>query len=383
MSKRINYNKDENTAPVDRAIIVPHAAPNAVKRAKSSKMTKGTKALAIVLVILAVIAITFAIIGLIINSYMAKISTTHYEDVKFDENDLNKDITNVQAQMAEKLNPDGYEDIRIDTLENFAEASHSVMSEEHIINFAIYGINKDTDASGGVASFVSVVSFNKETKGVSFAVFKEKILVYIPEREKVGGLQDAYEYGGAALLTKTIKYNFAIDINGYIEVNMKVAARLIDEIDGIEINANSTEVDKAIDSYNEHFGKNVEHPKNSGGNKVKLLGEQALAYLRADYANSNDVFKVLGEKVFKSGLSKIIDCAEIIVDETTASIQKEDFIDVIGMAFAMFGDAATKTTTIGESTFKTLSFNNGNNYIFHCNLEEERAILCKAFYNVD
>ena len=37
MSKKINYNKDESVAPVDRAIIVPNEAPNAVKSAKSSK----------------------------------------------------------------------------------------------------------------------------------------------------------------------------------------------------------------------------------------------------------------------------------------------------------------------------------------------------------
>lgn len=45
MSKRIDYNNDNNIAPADRAVIVPNAAPNAAaSAAKSSKMTKGAKA---------------------------------------------------------------------------------------------------------------------------------------------------------------------------------------------------------------------------------------------------------------------------------------------------------------------------------------------------
>ena len=380
MSKIINYNKNESVAPVDRAVIIPNAAPNAVKKAKSSKMTKGAKVLSIVLVILAIIAIAFAVVSIIINSYVAKINSPHYEDVELKQSNLNYDITNYQTEKAKEFNPDGFEKLCMDKLMNYAEASHSVKSDEKVINFAIYGINTDSNTSGGVASFVSIVSFNKETKKVSFAVFKEKVLVYIPVLADMGGLQDAYEYGGAALLTKTIKYNFGIDINGYIEVNMNAAARLIDNVGGIQIGGTTpVDVNKAIDSYNTKFNKQIAYPDVSN-NKVMLNGDQALAYLRADYANSNEVFKVLADAVFKSGLGGIIDSAEIVLDETKTSIQKDDFIAVVGMALVMLEKAETTTVNIGEETYSVLSFNRGNNYIYYCDMEAERELLINTFY---
>ena len=278
------------------------------------------------------------------------------------------------------MKPEGYEELCKETLLNYAEASHSVKSDENVINFAIFGINKDSNSDGGIASFVSVVSFNKETKKVTFAVFKEQVIVYIPVYAGMGGLQDAYEYGGAPLLAKTIKYNFGIDINGYIEVNMDVAARLVDNVGGIQItNTDTTKVINAIDSYNEKFGKTVEYPDVSNG-KAMLNGEQALAYLRADYQNSNEVFKVLGDAVFKSGLKGIIDNAEIVLDETKTAIQKDDFIEVAKLALAMLKNAETTTITVGEKTYDQLNFNRQNNRVFYCDMVTEREALVNALY---
>ncbi len=377
MSKRIDYNNDNNIAPADRAVIVPDAAPNAAPAtAKSSKMTKGAKTLAVILIVIAICAIAMLTLSLIINSYVAKINNPHYEDVVIE---LAPEITNEQIAKAEELKPDGYEELCMETLLNYAEASHSVKSDEKIYNFAIYGINKFDNSKGGIASFVSVASFNKETKKVTFVVFKEMALAYIP-MVGMGGLQDAYEWGGAPLLTKTIKHNYGIDINGYVEVNMNVAARLVDNVGGIQLpNTNQTKVNDAIDSYNAKFNKTVAYPNVSNG-KAMLNGEQALAYLRADYENSNEVFKILGDVVFKSGLKGIINNAEIVLDETQTSILKDDFIDVTKMALAMFKNVETKTINVGESTYDVLHFNLANHRVFYCDMEAEREALVNAIY---
>ena len=378
MSKRIDYNNDNNIAPADRAVIVPNAAPNAAaSAAKSSKMTKGAKALAIILIVIAVCAIALLVVNLVVNSYVNKINNPHYDDVVIN---IAPEITNEQVSTAIELNPEGFEELCMNTLLNYAEASHSIKADENVYNFAIYGINKTSDNSqGGIATFVSVVSFNKETKKVTYAVFKEMVLTYIP-MVGMGGLQDAYEWGGAPLLTKTIKHNFGIEINGYIEVNMDVAATLVNNVGGIQIpNTDQGKVNDAIDAYNAKFGKNVEYPNVSNG-KVTLNGEQTMAFLRADYDNSNDVFKVLGDTVFKSGLSGIIDNAKIVLDETQTSISKDDFIDVAKMALAMLGNAETSIVNVGESTYDVLSFNRQNHRVFYCDMEAERTALVNALY---
>ncbi len=379
MSKRIDYNNENNIAAADRATINPNKAPNAAPAsAKSSKMTAGAKVLAIVLIVLAVCAVALLVINLIVDSYVSKINTPGYEDAVIQ---LAPEITDVQVSKAEEMNPEGYEELCMETLLNYAEASHSIKSDKNVYNFAIYGINKFADSNeGGIASFVAVASFNKNTKQVTYAVFKEKVLTYIP-MVGMGGLQDAYEWGGAALLTKTIKHNFGIDINGYIELDMTVATKLIDNAGGLALTGlDGAKVNDAITSYNEKFGTTVESV-NVSNNKATLNGLQTLAYLRADYEDSNLVFKALGDTIFKSGFKGVKSGVEIVLDGTKTSIEKDDFVAVGKMALSMLKKAESKVVNVGASTYDQLSFNLANNRVFYCDMVAEREALVNALYS--
>jgi len=378
MSKRIDYKNENNIASADKATIAPNQAPNAAPvAAKSSKMTNGSKILAIVLIVLAACAIALLVINLIIDSYVSRINTPHYEDVVIE---LAPEITDEQVSKAQEMNPDGFEELCMETLLNYAEASHAIKSDENIYNFAIYGINKFADSNdNGIASFVAVASFNKTTKQVTYAVFKEKILTYIP-MVGMGGLQDAYEWGGAALLTKTIKHNFGIDINGYIEIDMTSAANFIDNAGGLALSGlDSKKVNDAIVSYNEKFGTEVASVEVSSG-KATLNGLQTLAYLRADYEDSNSVFKALGDTIFKSGLKGIKSGVEIVLDGTKTSVQKDDFVAVGKMAVSMLKNAESKVVTVGASTYGEFAFNARNNRVYFCDMIAEREILVNALY---
>ena len=205
------------------------------------------------------------------------------------------------------------------------------------------------------------------------------MLTYIP-MVGMGGLQDAYEWGGAALLTKTIKHNFGIDINGYIEVDMTVAANLIDNAGGLAISGmDQGKLTNAIESYNENFGTSVQYATVSNG-KVVLDGYQTIAYLRADYEDSNSVFKALGDTIFKSGLKGIKAGVNIVLDGTKTSIQKDDFITVSKMAVAMLKNAESTVVVVGASTYGKLSFNLDNHRVFYCDMEVEREALVNALY---
>lgn len=379
MSKRIDYNNENNIAAADRATIAPNQAPNAAPAAaKSSKMTAGAKVLAIVLIVLAVCAVALLVINLIVDSYVSKINTLGYEDVVIE---LAPEITDEQVAKAEEMNPEGYEELCMETLLNYAEASHSIKSDENVYNFAIYGINKFADSNdNGIASFVAVASFNKTTKKVTYAVFKEAVLTYIP-MVGMGGLKDAYEWGGAALLTKTIKHNFGIDINGYIEVDMTSAAELIDNAGGLALSGvDGAKVNTAINSYNEKFGTNVEAVNVSNG-KATLNGLQTLAYLRADYEDSNNVFKALGDTIFQSGFKGIKAGAEIVLNGTKTAIDKDDFVAVGKMAVSMLKNAESTVINVGASTLDQLSFNLDNHRVVYCDMVVEREALVNALYS--
>lgn len=376
MSKRIDYNNDNNIAPADRAVIVPDAAPNsAPATAKSSKMTKGAKTLAIILIVVAVCAIAILALSLIVNSFVSKINTPHYEDAVIE---IAPEISNGGIYTPVFMDSEVYKTAAYDALINYAEASHNIKSDEKIYNFAVYGINTFESNEKGLATFIMVASFNSETKKITFASFEEQILVYIP-MVGVGELRDAYEWGGSALLTKTIKYNFGVDINGYIEIDMTMAAELIDSIGGVAVsNITATDIAKAIDSYNKKFNINVTYPDVSNG-KATLNGLQAIAYLRSGFNGSSAVLTAMGKAIFGNGLKGMINSFNVICGGTKTSLLKDDLIALAEMSLLMVKNAETSTIHVGAD--KTLFYVTGRDFSFYMNDPvAERTTLVNALY---
>ena len=375
MSKRIDYNNDKNIAPADSAVIVPEAAPNAAPAAaKSSKMTSGSKTLAIILIVIAVCSIALLTISLIVNGYVNKISAGHYEKVEInvapeigDMGIYNEPYISNEAYIIEKGN----------ILTNFAEASHSIKDADHIHNFAIYGVNKFADAENGLATFIIVASFNTETQKVTYITFVESMLVYIP-MVGVGRIRDAYEFGGAALLTKTIKYNFGFQIDGYIEADMTVTSNFIDELGGITVSkTTTTDVISAIDSYNEKFGTAVEYPNVSNGS-AHLNGMQSIAFLRANNENLTQVVQNLGTLIFANGVGGMADAFDFIYNGTKISMERDDLLALAKMSLTMLKNAEATTIYVGEETKYSLYYK--GYYAYVINGELERQNLIEAIY---
>lgn len=383
MSKRIDYNNDNKIAAADRATIKPNAAPNAAPAvAKSTKMSVTTLVISIVLIVLAALAITLLVINLVVNSYVNRVVTPSFESVNIEEN-LKQSIADKNAELALEMNPEGYDAIREKVLMNYAEASHQIKSSEDVYNFAVYGINKFSDNTNddGVATFVMIASFNNETKKVTYSVIKETVLVYIPVRGIVGGLKDAYAWGGSPLLTKTIQHNFGLAINGYIEIDMTVAAQLVDNAGGLEVTgANGTKINDAIESYNKNFKTEIAKATVEN-NKATLDGMQTVAYLRADYADSNNVIKALGDTIFQSGFSGIKESVNIVLDGTKLSVERDDFIAVGKMAVSMLKKAESTVVNVCNE-LEVLSFNLANNRVYYsADMEAEREALISAIYD--
>ncbi len=376
MSKRIDYNNDNNIAPADRAVIVPNAAPNAAPSgAKSSKMTKGAKALAIILIVIAVCAIAILVLNLIVNSYVSKINTGHYENVNID---VAPEISNMGIYSLDFTSGELYKNAANDVLLNYAEASHSIKSSENVYNFTVYGINKFADSDDGLATFIMLASFDKETKKVTYVTFEEQVLVYIP-LVGIGELRDAYEWGGSALLTKTIKHNFGIDINGYIEIDMTVAATLIDSVGGASVtDVNVSEINGSIDSYNEKFNTEIVYPNVSNG-KSTLNGMQAIAYLRSGLVGSKAVVNALGNAIFSNGLKGMTNSFNTIVEGTKIAIAKDDLIALAEMSLSMLKNTETQTIHVGGE--KTQFYVVYNIFSFYMNdATAERTALVNALY---
>ena len=375
MSKKSVYRR-KNTANIpvaERATIVPNAAPTVTK---STKLSAWGKVGIAALIVVAVLAIAL----LIVNIFVGVIKD------KFTGEDYRNEVIYINSRPADEdmdvygeafMNTDKYKDVYNDVLENYAEASHSIRSNANIYNFAIYGIN-NFGGGNGVASLITIVSFDKTTKEVKYFTIEERLLVYIPE-VGMGELKDAYAWSsnGSALLTKTIKQNFGIEINGYIEMNMAAASKLIDKVGGIQIDANDANaLNNAINKYNERFGKDAAEVKVEGG-KATLNGEQSIAYVRENPSELKTIVKKLGSAIFESGIGGLIDAVNIIAEETKSTITGNDFMALVSIALSV-KNASSEIVEIGASSLENFWYADFGTLI--CDYQAEVEFLQTSIY---
>lgn len=361
MSKRIVYrrNNTESIPASERAAIVPNAAPVV---AKPAGMSAGAKICVILLIAIAVIAIALLAINIAVNNIVSKVNTS---TPWYEESIVLSDPTDKGVYTNEKLLASGaYAEAYNEILANYAEASHSAVAKENVYNFAIYGINTFDSTAKGTATLVVIASFNAETNKVTYITVDDAALVYIPVVAKIGELRDAYEWGGSALLTKTVQYNFGVSINGYIELNLAVATQLIDGVGGVEVTVDNDKVlNAAIKAFNEKFNKQVADATVTNG-KATLTGEQALAYSRLGTAEMNSLVKTLGTAIFQSGIGGMVDSLNIVTDNAKTSIVADDFTAVAKMAMSSLkkSDAnvisAGETVSIWHFAFNVVAFDN-------------------------
>ena len=156
-------------------------------------------------------------------------------------------------------------------------------------NFLIVGADSDDglgpgDAAsagrsnvGGIRSdTIMVVRVDPKSSEAKVLSFPRDLWVDIPGRGK-GRINSSLEFGGPNKLIETIKSNFDIDINHYVEVNFAGFKSLVDIIGGVPVYFDTPVRDQG--------GLNVE---NAGCNTLDADG--ALAYVRArhlKYLNEN------------------------------------------------------------------------------------------------
>lgn len=346
MSKRIVYrrNNTESIPAAERAAIVPNAAPVV---AKPAGMSAGAKIGVILLIAIAIVAVALLAINIVANNLVSKINTT---TPWYEENIVLSNPADMGVYENEQLlTSDAYANAYKEILANYAEASHSVVAKENIYNFAIYGINTFDEATKGTATLVTIASFNAETNKVTYITLEDGALVYIPVAAKIGELRDAYEWGGSALLTKTIQYNFGVSINGYVELNLAVASELIDNVGGVEVAVtDATVLNGAIKAFNERFNKQVADATVANG-KATLTGEQALAYSRLGSAEMSTLVKTLGTSIFQSGIGGMMDAFNIITENANTAITSNDFAAIAKMAASSLKKADTKVVSVNET----------------------------------
>ena len=176
-----------------------------------------------------------------------------------------------------------------------AEISEEVIAKEEesqVVNIAIFGVDKNGDQTDGRSDAMKVLSLDAKNNVAKITSIQRDTLIYIPGvKQDFEKLNHAYAYGGATLAMQTINYNFDLDLTRYVAFNFEGVQHVIDAMGGIELE---------IKEYEVPYISNV-----SKSGYQHLSGEQALAYMRVRYADSDYVRMDRQTTVMKAMFSKL------------------------------------------------------------------------------
>ncbi len=336
------------------------------------------------LIVLVVLSIFLLIVNIVINSYFSKIKVFdgvwEVDKKKVQSMPMYKDNLAYFSQN-EELHA-AYDA----ALLNHAQATSNMRYDEHVYNYAIFGVDQFEDSKSKhdpSADIIMLVSVNEESEQVTFLSFETKMLVYIPE-VGVGPMSDAYILGGPQLLTNTMEQNYGIQLDGFVELNMTAFTELIALFGEIEVEGNAALVERInndIALFNEAKGLTgddaVKNVKLENG-KIMLAGQQTLAYMRnagedkSDIANS--VISQLTSRIYEDGFGGIKTTLDIALEKMMVSMVRDDVGALVAIGFSVLENV--KTTPVGNMKGREKVTVIG----FTCDYQAERAAVIKAIY---
>ena len=151
-------------------------------------------------------------------------------------------------------------------------------SREDVTNILLIGQDSSDEEERTRSDSMIIVSVNKKKGKVALTSLMRDMYVQIPGYSD-NRLNAAYAFGGMELLDETIEKNFAIDIDGNIEVNFDGFEAVIDAVGGVDIELNSAEVSHLNKKHSTwHLKVGMNH----------LDGEKALEYARIRKVGDGD-----------------------------------------------------------------------------------------------
>lgn len=207
-------------------------------------------------------------------------------------------------------------------------------------NIAIFGVDSRADdyGRGNRSDCIIIASINNATQDVKL------ISVYRDTYVKIDGhgldkINHAYSYGEAPLALKTINTNLDMNIKDFVTVNFDSLSDAIDELGGVEMNINSSEIkyiNRYIDETSRVTGKSSSHITSPGA--YVLDGVQAVSYSRIRYTEGGDykrtermrdVIAAMVNKLKTKSASEINKIADIILEEVYTNLSTTDLISML------------------------------------------------------
>lgn len=184
-------------------------------------------------------------------------------------------------------------------------------------NILVVGVDARNQSflDGGTnADVIMIVSIHKDSGSIRLVSVLRDTLLRLENPGKVhpGRIYDKANsqicYTNISDMISMINYNLDLNIEDYVVVNWRAAAKIIDAIDGIEVTIDNPEVIRYMNSYltevNAETG--IWSSQLSGPGTYILTGTQAVAFCRVRYAGLGDIGRTSNQRmVMEQCLDKV------------------------------------------------------------------------------
>lgn len=225
---------------------------------------------------------------------------------------------------------------------------------EHLINVLLVGQDRRLGQGRQRSDSMILISINKSNSTITLTSFMRDQYVQIPGYAP-NKLNAAYAFGGMQLLTKTLKLNFGVEIDGIVEVDFSGFKQVIDRLGGVDVTLSKAEASYLNTLY--EIGM-LKAPAFEGLNH--LDAEQALIYvglreIDTDYARARrqrTVIMSLLEAYKELPLDQMLDILEDILPMVSTNLTNTQIWEFAFECFPMLASANVQTLRIPvEGTF--------------------------------
>jgi LCP family protein required for cell wall assembly len=334
---------------------------------EKKKMSKGKKATISILIILLILIIGAGVFAYFwVNNALDTIKNNSESTVATTESQWSG--MNELVEVFDPINET--EATQLSSLQDMIKTWYyngSPVSSSHVLNVMLIGedtrgeeiLDEDTRADAAI-----LVSVNIDTKQITLTSILRDTYTYWETTKgdestgQFGKINGAMSTGDINAYINCVENMYKINIDNYVIVNFDSFESIIDSLGGVTLELTSAEINE-INNHQKRYG-NVTIEKTFDGNsgKIKLTGEQALAYCRIRKLDSDnaraDRQKTCLVEIFDeakdSSSVKLLKVINSLVPYVKTGFSTSDIVQIAKYAFSQgWLDFDVQMTTVPES----------------------------------
>ncbi len=288
------------------------------------------------------------------------------EIIEFEEEE-NDNYSEIPIDEADAEEIEVIEDALEQNLENMENIS---LPEDEVFNILIIGVDSRNNDFAGRSDAMILASINQSTNKVLLTSFLRDTYVSIPNYGN-NRLNAAYAYGGAELLTETIKVNYGIEVDRCVVVNFFLVMDAVDDLGGLDIELSADEIRVMNKYYIPFHNSMLGNPSGtdllseSDAGMVHLNGNQTLAYARVRYVGTDfartgrqrKVIELLIEKAKGLDINELADLMEQFLPRIRTDLTENDCMTLLFLLLELSDYEMESMTIPADGTWSNARIN--------------------------